>query len=318
MKFVKVSGYIAFALTLSTLDALLELDFYDHIVKNWMFWVLIGVSISLHVASLLCSGEEATSNKPFQYFSKIGLTVALLMVYSVAISTLSQYSVFRIADHGSTVVQDKIADLVSERDGIMADQAGYREADRYSIGSVPLQAKVDDLNNRIALLRDQAGITTDAIYDPIAKFLSIPTSVFIVLMVIVRSVLLNVLSCVFFYKGVRAFVENRPKNTGTSSGTNSDNRDKSGTIKDLESNETLGTSYGSLGHDQVVVALDKYSKDKKKLKTANREHVLKACNEMYGKGIKAKRADGYIEYLQQQLDKENDLTFGWHRHAQTA
>lgn len=318
MKFVKVSGYIAFALTLSTLDSLLELDFYDHIVKNWMFWVLIGVSVALHVASLLCAGEEAVSKKSFNYFSKMGATVALLMVYSVAISTLSQYSVFKIADHSSAVVQDKINDLVRERDGIMADQDRYRDADRLTIGSVPLQQKVEALNTKIADLRDQSGVTTNAIYQPIAEFLHIPTDIFIVLMVIVRSVLLNVLACVFFYKGIYAFVETHSNSTSNSSGTKEEKRDKSGTINNLEKKETLGTSNNSLGHEQVVVALDEYARSKKKLKTANRQHVLDALDQKYGRGIKAKRADGYIEYLQQQLDKNNDLTFGWHRHARTA
>lgn len=213
----KIVAYIGLALVLGVLDSALEIPYYKHISTGTVFYLFLGVGIALHIVALVCSAEHAKAADRFAFFSKMGLFVAVTVGFSMISTSLAQFSVYQIDGHTKEQAGSQIAELQRQANNLQstieqnnAQIKKYIDLDYMQLKAQPLQDKNDTLISKrdailgqIAALSPSAGLSNEKIYQPLADFLHISTTLLIAIIVVIKSFLLNTAMCIFAHRGFR-------------------------------------------------------------------------------------------------------------------
>ena len=230
------------------------------------------------------------------------MCAALLTTYSVFVTSMAQFA--NMENNATVAVNhtEEISELKTEKKELLADIAVCRKFNKPS-NCKEEKARVTEINNRLSQLRPSSKDEIGNTFEKVSEMIHVPAWVLLSIFMIGRALFLNILMCWFVHLAVH-------KKNGTLAGhighTGGNDGSKGGTDK---AGHELKTPLDEAQKKAAIIEFARNKPEARRLKKADRSSVQDAMNYKWGRGIKAASADKLIGFMQEQLDKYENVTW---------
>lgn len=292
---------LALGITCAAIDTAFEIDFIERITSSTgVFAAFVTASLLIHVGAIYLSAESARRN--LKAWTRIWLCAALLTTYSVFVTSLAQFANMENNATVATNHSEEIGELKAERAELSADIVVCRNFNKPS-NCKEEKARVAEINKRLSQIRPTSKDEIGNTFEKVSEMIHLPAWVLLSVFMIGRALFLNILMCWFVHLAIQSkngTLSGHVGHTG-GSGDSKGSADKTG--------HEVKTPLDEGQKKAAIIEFARNHPEGRRLKKADRSSVQDAMNYKWGRGIKAASADKLITFMQEQLDKYENVTW---------